>query len=221
MALTVAISQRVVETTQYAERRDALAHDWPSYVADVLPDSVLLPLPNNPRLIGSWLDAVKPQLIVLSSGNDWGEAPERDQVELRLVDYALAKNVPLFGVCRGLHVINIRFGGEVIRLGPEHGRHVAADHDVIVNGDVFRDMARGSRATVNSYHNLGVTRLAPNAALLPFSATDTGVIEGLVHPDRALLAVQWHPERMSERDTFGTRLLIRLAEQGAFWVKKK
>jgi gamma-glutamyl-gamma-aminobutyrate hydrolase PuuD len=197
-----------------------LAQDWPSYIADVLPGSVLLPLPNNPRLIDGWLDAVKPQLIVLSSGNDWGEAPDRDEVELKLVDHAVDKGVPLFGVCRGLHVLHVRFGGQVAQLGPEHGRHVAADHDINVEFDVFRDMAAGNRTTVNSFHNQGVTVPLRQSPLVPFSVTDTGLVEGLAHPKHALLAVQWHPERMRERDTFGTRLLVRLAGQGAFWAGK-
>ena len=109
-----------------------------------------LPMPNLLEDPAGWLDAAGAQLIVLTGGDDPGEPPERHATEMRVLDYALARDIPVLGVCRGLQVLNVRFGG---RLQPIEG-HVAITHDVEI-GPRFRSFY-GARPQVNSFHNLGI-----------------------------------------------------------------
>ncbi|MBT4890680.1 MAG: gamma-glutamyl-gamma-aminobutyrate hydrolase, partial [Rhodospirillales bacterium] len=77
----VAISQRTTNSESYHESRDALAHDWHDWAAVSLPDAAIFAVPNSPGDVDRWWRLCKPELLVLSGGNDWGESSQRDQTE--------------------------------------------------------------------------------------------------------------------------------------------
>lgn len=137
--------------------------------------------------------------------------PARDLVELQLVRWALADGKPVFGICRGLQVINVATGGTLYQdVSAECTAAIKHDyfpttgwqrdypaHEVkLVNGTRLQQALATSSLTVNSMHHQGVDRLGDGltvSALAP-----DGLIEGLELPNHPYLtAVQWHPESMA------------------------
>ena len=130
--------------------------------------------------------------------------PLRDAMERRILEYALAEDKPVLGICRGIQFINAALGGTlyqdlpsqhpsdtVHRQPPPYERPV---HNVAVRADTPLHRCLGvSALPVNSLHHQAVKDLAPG--LEPMAAAPDGVIEALYRPDsRFLWAVQWHPE---------------------------
>jgi len=215
----IAITQRVVETEAYADPRDALSQDWSVFFARLLPEAAMIPVPNRPGALPNWVAQVNPELLVLSNGNDWGQAPLRDATEKWLVDWAVRRGTPVLGVCRGLQALNVIFGGTLTTdLKQFTGQgHVACEHTVRLQGSTFTDLNRSEMLSVNSYHNQGVVWKGLASCLTPFALADDGVIEGACHKVHPVLAVQWHPERPTSSQHFDTLLIKRLIDEGSFW----
>lgn len=144
----VVLSMRITQAAGYKDPRDSISHDW----VDLLQSWGMtpLPLPNGLADPITWLDALAPELLILTGGDDPGLGTQRDSTERTMLDYAAATNTPVLGVCRGLQAINLHFGGG---LGAIAG-HVSARHAVKFAG-VFSDLY-GAETTVNSFHDSAV-----------------------------------------------------------------
>jgi putative glutamine amidotransferase len=172
-------------------------------------------------------DAASFDAIVLCGGDDvdarrWGEAnhpsvglvpAERDEYEIGIVREAVARGVPLLGVCRGSQVMNVALGGTLEQHVPDvpgrgpHGDGVR--HPVeIVPGTLLGRL--GARATVNSYHHQAVGRLA--APLRVAARSPDGGVEAVEGPGAFCVGVQWHPERVGNDEPFGSGLFRALVE---------
>ncbi|WP_201241541.1 gamma-glutamyl-gamma-aminobutyrate hydrolase family protein [Halorhodospira halophila] len=139
---------------------------------------------DNACAAAAYLDALAPEGIVLSGGNDIGQAPERDRLEHAALAYARLPGVPVLGICRGLQMIHVHQGGE---LEPLSG-HVAVEHTVT-------GAWLGGQRRVNSYHDLGLAEEALGAELEPLAWAEDGSVEALRHRDLPWLGIMWHPER--------------------------
>lgn len=183
----VALSMRVTDAVGYSEPRDSISHDWLTTLAawNMNP----LPVPNIGAGAVEYIKDMGADILVLTGGEDLGVAPARDATETALLEFALSSDLPVFGVCRGLQLINTHFSG---RLGTV-GDHVAISHDVYFT-DTWMPYY-GDSARVNSYHNISIP-IDGAAAALTITAHDAdGNIEAVAHPDKPLAAVMWHPER--------------------------
>jgi putative glutamine amidotransferase len=126
-----------------------------------------------------------------------------DETEIDLVIGAVENGRPVFGICRGLQLINVAFAGSLFEdLGPDSVHKVHREnppmtgHTVTVEpGTLLADVLGAGEVTVQSGHHQAVRRLGDR---LRVSATAAdGVVEAveLARPDEGwLLAVQWHPE---------------------------
>jgi N5-(cytidine 5'-diphosphoramidyl)-L-glutamine hydrolase len=219
--MRIAISQRIVENQSYVEFRDALAHDWATWVEKIFPQAALIAIPNHPGSIKDWWLAASPDLLILSGGNNWAEFRDRDDTESLAVSLARKSSIPIVGVCRGLQGLNMMLGGsiqnDITSFSTE--RHVAADHRVSIFEKAFLDIAKTETLTVNSFHDQGVllTDLAPE--LKAFALADGDIVEGLFHMEEPILAVQWHPERLIRSQGFDMSIIRNLYNCGAFWKK--
>lgn len=147
---------------------------------------------------------------------------DRDTSELALLERALARDIPVLGICRGLQLLNVRFGGslEQHHLGhsPKYPSAGAPVSDDPAGTDAVRHViapepgsklaaACGDEALiVNSSHHQVVTgdRLA---AELRATARVDDLIEAFESPaHRWVVAVQWHPERTAQVATSATRI---------------
>lgn len=148
--------------------------------------------------------------------------PDRDTLELALLERALARDVPVLGICRGFQLINVHRGGslEQHHLGhapkfPPEGAPVADDpagtdavrHVVTPEPGSKLAAACGDVAfVVNSSHHQVVT--ADRLATELFATARVGeLIEALESPShRWVVAVQWHPERTAQVGAAATRI---------------
>jgi putative glutamine amidotransferase len=233
----VALSMRVVFAEAYAEPRDAISHDWTTWLEEQGHTPLLVP--NALASPADFLRAFRPDALVLTGGNDavaptaqaeggaHGSAagsatgssvsPDRDRTERALLAAAVDGGLPVLGVCRGMHVVNQYFGGAV-RPGDCGARHAGTVHRVRLSPP-FDALAGSERLDVNSYHRQWVPLdgMAPGLTRVAVDDVD-GVVEALAHQVHPVLAVQWHPERRGAGEPLGRRLLARLLAGGAFWA---
>ena len=131
--------------------------------------------------------------------------PERDAFEIALTRAAIAADVPVLGICRGMQLINVACGGTLLQHLPEHFGHEehrrvvgsfdGAEHDVELTEGSLAALAAGEVAhATKSHHHQGVARLGEGLVVSGFSTMDE-LPEAIESPDRRfLLGVQWHPE---------------------------
>lgn len=158
--------------------------------------------------------------LVIGGGTDvwpgsYGESPletrwsgdrMRDEYELELLHAFKAHGKPVQGICRGLQLMNVAFGGtlyqdiDIQRPGPVHHRDLALyernSHEVeFVAGTRLAEVHAGlARARVDSVHHQGIRDLAPAFSVEARCPAD-GLIEAVRLPGESYLAaVQWHPE---------------------------
>ena len=169
--------------------------------------------------------------LLLSGGADvdparYGEAtatwcgevePERDALELALTVRALAINLPILGICRGMQVLNVACGGnlhqDIAAEQPEAQRHPWSNYPRDYRAHGIR-LAPGSRLAailgverheVNSLHHQAVAR--PGAGVEVTAWADDGIAEAMELPDQPFaLAVQYHPEELAASDPLSRQL---------------
>ncbi len=126
---------------------------------------------------------------------------ERDAIEWRLIEEAMAKDVPIFAICRGLQILNAHHGGTLVQhLPPASGHDVETDnkglpaHEISIDeASLLGQIAGTSKWRVNSRHHQAVDRLGNGLRVV--ARAEDGTVEALEQPGRRfLLAVQWHPE---------------------------
>ena len=125
----------------------------------------------------------------------------RDAAELRMLQAALDRDMPVLAICRGSQVLNVARGGDLIQHLPEevgHDQHrhtpgAFADHDVRLAPDSRLGTLLGEHAPVKSHHHQGYGRIGEG--LREVAWAEDGVVEGLEDPEkRFALGVLWHPE---------------------------
>lgn len=133
---------------------------------------------------------------------------DRDAGELLLLRAAIAADLPVLGVCRGMQLIALAYGGRLHQHLPEvlgHDRHcptvgVLAEHEVRFAAGSLAARLMGPRVVTNSHHHQGV---ADAGGLLVSGRTDDGLAEAVEDPARRfLLGVQWHPEAAPDNRLF-------------------
>lgn len=135
--------------------------------------------------------------------NRGSEPPDhaRDRAELALFRAYLSANKPILGICRGMQVINVALGGDLIQdLPPESlpfhsraGRDLV--HPVRAAEDSYLHRLYGPAFPVNSSHHQAVDRLGTGLSAVAWS--ESGFAEAINHQSRPILGVQFHPERMA------------------------
>jgi len=145
----------------------------------------------------------------------------RDRVELSLTEWATRDRKPVLGVCRGLQLINLAAGGTLWQdLGTQRPASIKHDyfpyrdgfardhlaHPVSIRpGTHLAEIVGPGEHQVNSMHHQGIRDLA-KAFIVSATAPD-GLIEAIeMRGDQFVLAVQWHPEALAEKDPLTQRL---------------
>jgi len=197
--------------------------------------TVLITPTDDQTRIGAILDKV--DALLLTGGDDvdpasYGGDPSqpsgitgtdlrRDRFEIRLIEAALDRDMPILGICRGIQILNVAHGGSVRNLRADEAlsEHHGIDmdsftaHEVSVAPDTHLADAIGAGVRqVNSFHGQAVGRVGQGLRVC--ATADDGVIEGIERPDRTfVIGIQWHPEIASLTDKAALALLRALVGQ--------
>jgi putative glutamine amidotransferase len=149
----------------------------------------------------------------------------RDDFELRLVDVALREGKPVFGICRGLQIVNVALGGTLVldiekRGGNSHTKLAGLDrwHEVRVESDSeLHTIAKVDTSLVNSSHHQAADSVGDGLIASAKSLGD-GIKEALEWREKTripfLALVQWHPERITDtRNVFSLGLLEKFLKE--------
>jgi putative glutamine amidotransferase len=120
---------------------------------------------------------------------------DRDGIEVRLVREAVARDLPVLAICRGLQMMNVAQGGSLVQHIERHRCPELRDaHPITIEaGSRLQSILRGGEFFVNSRHHQCADRVANGLAVV--GRAEDGVIEALEMPGkRFVVAVQWHPE---------------------------
>ena len=174
-------------------------------------------LPHHPDLAADYLDRLD-GLLVTGGAFDvdpalWGGGPPHPKVtlkpgrtdfELAAVRAALARDMPVLGICGGQQLLAVAFGGTLVQHIPDEVPGALAHeqpnprtepgHEVAVTGGTLLAAIVGApRLSVNSAHHQAVA--TPGEGAVVNAVAPDGVVEGVEHPGyRFALGVQWHPE---------------------------
>ena len=169
--------------------------------------------------------------LLLTGGHDvnpavYGEDPipecgqwcsQRDVMETFLLKQAIEKDLPVFGICRGIQFMNACLGGTLYQdLGSQHPsateHHMTPPYDrgihkvTVKEGSLLAGIIGAGEHNVNSYHHQAVRDLAPGLEAMAYS--EDGLIEAIrVLDKKFVVGVQWHPEFAFEHDPECLRLV--------------
>jgi anthranilate synthase component 2/putative glutamine amidotransferase len=135
--------------------------------------------------------------------------PERDETELLALQAALERDLPLLAICRGMQLLNVALGGDLVQHLPdlEHtgihdlGAGLYQRREVRTGPGTELHRVLGPEAAVACHHHQALQRVAPG--LTPSAWAEDGVVEAVEAADRRFcVAVQWHPEETGDPRLF-------------------
>jgi putative glutamine amidotransferase len=124
---------------------------------------------------------------------------ERDFAEKELISYAIKNEIPIFGVCRGMQMLNVYFGGKLERnlttVCQRPKAHVCDRHQIWITCEGVKRALKIDSAHTNSYHDQGILVNGLGKGLKHFAVAGREIVEGFYHSSHHIIGVQWHPER--------------------------
>ena len=188
------ITQRVDYVDAYHEKRDSLDQQWTQLAKQI--GFNLFPFPNHAiDSIDHMLDNLNIYAIILSSGNTIAQinfnapdaATERDAFELKLIRAAVKRNIPILGVCRGMQMLNLFFGGKLDLIDG----HVACRHPLTIK----QGYEHLINSHVSSFHHWGIKQDSLAKDLIAIAHDQHHQVEGFIHQSLKVSGIMWHPER--------------------------
>ncbi len=132
----------------------------------------------------------------------------RDRYEISLIRKASQKKIPTLGICRGIQVMNVAFGGTLFQdlsytpqktfLHMQKERRECASHLIHIREESFLYSIFKEKAYVNSFHHQAIDQLGEGLQTIAFS--EDQVVEAIEHEFLPMWGIQFHPESMSASD---------------------
>ncbi|MEO8209809.1 MAG: gamma-glutamyl-gamma-aminobutyrate hydrolase family protein [bacterium] len=151
--------------------------------------------------------------------------PERDGFELKLLEKAIEKKIPILAICRGLQLVNVFYRGSLIfdleEIRNVNHRKISKIEDRIHEIKIFdntllNEITGLNEINVNSSHHQAIDRIGEG--LIVNAKSGDGVIEGLEYADKRdkpfMIGVQWHPERFKDLNSPASKnILVKFISQ--------
>jgi putative glutamine amidotransferase len=181
---------------------------------------LIVPPLSSPGAAAAIMDSVSG--LVLTGGEDvdperYGEKRHekvrsinaaRDATEAALIEAAKARRKPVLAICRGIQILNVALGGTLVQdiasqlhtdiAHDEDSPRDARSHEISIEpGSLIAKAVGAEHVKVNSFHHQSVKRVADGMRVT--ARSPDGIIEGLESTgDWWVMAVQWHPEEMTD-----------------------
>ena len=153
-----------------------------------------------------------------------------DDLELRVLEWALERDMPVLAICRGMQLLNVAFGGKLIQDLPNHkatkidGKWESASHTIYIAPGAKTAPVIGMAGffKVNSLHHQGLkeAQRAPRLMATAYEVDD-GLVEGLESPEHSwVIGLQCHPERQDEVPKSFNNLFLGLHERAEDYISE-
>jgi len=207
-------------SVNYKEEKSSLADAYVKAVIKAGGIPILIPVTTNKAVLENIISHIDG--LILSGGGDV-YAPffdeelhpsvndyniDRDQYDLALIHLATEQQMPVLGICRGIQILNVAFGGTLIQDIPSqvpdskivHSQTETRDvatHSVQINPESkLYQIVKKNDLQVNSFHHQALKVVATGFNAVAFSGD--GIVEAIESNEgKAILGVQWHPETMA------------------------
>lgn len=154
---------------------------------------------------------IDPTLFDEEPNQNLGEiVPDRDDMEIALIEQFMVQDKPIFGICRGCQILNIALGGDMYQdiysqkqTMLQHSQRAPRGHAshtiTIVENTLLHSIYGKGMAKVNSFHHQAVRNVKPNFQIS--AVAKDGIIEAFESSQHDfVVGVQWHPEEMVQND---------------------
>lgn len=188
----IAVTQRLILNQNYYEMREALDVKWGELFKKMNFVPIILPIEFEYK---KYLNFLKIDGIILTGGNDLNSVNKndmslkRDNFEKKLINYAIKKNIPIFGMCRGMEVIAEFFGADFKKVKNQ----VGIRHALKVNKKSIYFSQLNKISTVNSFHNFAIDQMPLDLIVSAWS--NNGIIKAIEHKKHKIFGQMWHSER--------------------------
>lgn len=146
--------------------------------------------------------------VLFASHSTQDYDPARDHLEREIIEYALARRLPVLGICRGAQLMNVVLGGSLHqKIGHFYTEETSNVRSIlprktvaITDSSHLRQVLGVQSCFVNALHNQSIKQLGKDIAV---SATEpNGVVQAIEKSDHPFfIGVQWHPEYMPQSKT--------------------
>lgn len=193
------------------------------------------PIPNIKQDLEAYIHVINPHGVILSGGenispnykalkNSINEKEivlnTREQVETDLLNICIKRHLPVLGICRGMQMINYYFGGSVFKISEIDKKHLhitSTQHQVTIKD---RNLTRGYKVKVNSYHDFGISKETLGKNLQSFAEyEELKLIEGIYHLNYSIAGIMWHPERNKTESKIDKLLINAFTNRKLYWCK--
>ncbi|QGG98123.1 gamma-glutamyl-gamma-aminobutyrate hydrolase family protein [Streptococcus dysgalactiae] len=217
--------------------RSYVNEDYVSSVCknDAIP--MILPISEDVTILDGYINTIDG--LILSGGHDicplnYGEEPSpklgdtfpaRDAFDFALLERAVAKEIPILGICRGNQIINVKNGGNLwqdlsyvqkplLKHWQEHHPDWATHSVDLEKGSLLHRIFETDTLMVNSFHHQIIKEVAPGFKVA--ARAKDGVIEAIEHESYPfMIGVQWHPEMLHQSVPIMNRLFQALIQATA------
>lgn len=211
---------------------------WPGYARSFVEEDyvtsiiaaggvpLILPVTSDKGVIKQQVEQIDG--LLMSGGHDidpslYGEEPRRalgetflarDHFDMELLHQAELKDMVVFGICRGIQIMNVAYGGSLYQdlsymedsyIKHEQERNPErATHKIEISANSFLAKTNETSFRVNSFHHLALRNIAEGFRVC--AQAEDGVVEAIEHESGRMYAVQFHPELTSEVDRFSSQI---------------